>query len=107
MEFETDQTVTMLVAFYRDDHIRYAKAPRLEVDASANEYGQAEPLLTNAIRLADMPLANVHGYQFEAGKHKILLPKGYISVLGFTADNINTRNAALEGADEAVDWLFY
>ncbi len=107
ISFETEQPVTMLVAFYRDDHIRYAKAPRLEVDASANEYGQAEPILTNAIRLADMPLANVHGYQFAAGKHTILLPKGYISVLGFTADNITPRNAALEGAEEAADWLFY
>ena len=105
--FETEQPVTMLVAYYRDDHIRYAKAPKLEVDASANEYGQAEPVLTNAIKLADMPLANVHSYTFDAGKHTILLPKGYISVLGFTADNITSRNAALEGADEAVDWLFY
>lgn len=107
ISFETSEPVTMLVAFYRDDHIRYAKAPRLEIDASANEYGQAEPVLTNAIRLTDMPLANVHGYQFTAGKHTILLPKGYVSVLGFTNDTVTPRNAALEGADEAVDWLFY
>lgn len=107
IEFEAKEPVTMLVGYFRDDHRRFAKAPRLETDASANEYGQAEPLLANAIRLENMPLANVHGYQFEAGKHKLLLPKGYIAVLGFTSDEVKARNAALEGADEAMDWLFY
>ena len=105
--FETTEPVTMLTAYYRDDHIRFAKAPKLEVDASANEYGQAEPVLTNAIHLKDLALANVHAYHFAAGKHSILLPKGYISVLGFTNEEVKERNAALEGADEAVDWLFY
>ena len=54
-----------------------------------------------------MPLANIHAYHFNAGKHTLLLPKGYTLVLGFTDTELKARNAALEGTDEAMDWLFY
>ena len=46
--------------------------------------GQAEPVLTNAVRINGMPLANVHAYSFPVGKHTLMLPKGYLQVLGFT-----------------------
>ena len=73
----------------------------------ANEYGQAEPVLTNAIHLEGMPLANVHAYSFEAGSHTLLLPTGMALVLGFTDSSVTARNAALDGSDDAMDWLFY
>ncbi len=107
LEFTCEGAVTLLVGYYKDDQKRYAKAPRLETDASANDYGQAEPVLTNAIHLANMPLANVHAYRFGAGKHTLLLPKGELLLLGFTDSSIQTRNASLEGNDETMDWLFY
>lgn len=107
IEFESDKPVSLLVAYFRDDQRKYAKKPTLETDAAANDYGQAEPKLTNAIRLHGFPLADVHAYQFDAGKHKILLPKGYLMVLGVTDSTIKPRNASLAGADETVDWLFY
>lgn len=107
IEFVCDNSVSLLVGYFRDDQRKYAKKPTLETDAAANDYGQAEPKLTNAIRLNGFPLADVHAYHFNAGKHKILLPKGYLIVLGFTDSPITPRNAGLAGADEAVDWLFY
>ncbi|MDE5828064.1 MAG: hypothetical protein K2H57_10870 [Duncaniella sp.] len=107
LEFECSEPVKLLVAYFKDDQKKYAKAPKLETDATANEYGQAEPVLTNAIHLDKMPLANIHAYNFAPGKHSLNLPKGYALVLGFTSDNITPRNAALAGADEAMDWLFY
>lgn len=107
LEFTCEGTVNLLVGYYKDDQKKYAKAPRLENDASANDYGQAEPVLTNAIHLTDMPLANVHAYRFDAGTHTLLLPKGWLLVLGFTDTTIATRNASLEGNDETMDWLFY
>jgi len=108
IEFETQEPVTLLVGYFRDDQRKFAKAPKLEIDAAANEYGQAEPKLINAIRINNMPLANVHPYSFGAGKHKLLLPKGYLIVLGFTnKKDMVTRNAGLAGAEETVDWLFY
>lgn len=107
VEFEAAAPVQLLVGYFRDDQRKYAKAPKLEIDASANEYGQAEPVLTNAIRIDGLPLANVHAYHFAAGKHKLLLPQGYALVLGFTEAKITTRNAGLAGAEETMDWLFY
>ena len=107
IEFEAKEPVKLLVGYFRDDQKKYAKAPKLETDAAANEYGQAEAKLTNAIRIDGMPLADVHAYHFPAGKHKLLLPKGYLMVFGFTSADITPRNAALAGAEETMDWLFY
>ncbi len=107
LTFENAEPVKLLVAYFKDDQKKYAKAPKLETDATANEYGQAEPVLTSAIHLDKMPLANIHAYSFAPGKHSLNLPKGYALVLGFTSDNITPRNAALAGEDEAMDWLFY
>jgi len=52
---------------------------------------------------------NVHIYNFKAGKHKLLLPKGLCLVLGFTNGDITMRNAGLVGTDDedTVDWMFY
>ena len=105
--FETNAPVKLLVAYFKDDQKKYAKAPKLEIDASANDYGQAEPVLTNAVRINGMPLANVHAYSFPAGKHTLMLPKGYLQVLGFTAAETKVRNAGLAGDEETMDWLFY
>ena len=105
--FETDAPVKLLVAYFKDDQKKNAKAPKLEIDAPANDYGQAEPVLTNAVRINGMPLANVHAYSFPAGKHTLMLPKGYLQVLGFTAADTKVRNAGLAGDEETMDWLFY
>ncbi len=107
VEFETSKPVSLLVGYFRDDQKKYARAPKLETDASANDYGQAEPLITNAIRVDGLPLVNIHAYSFAPGNHKLLLPKGLILVAGFTSSEIEPYNAGLAGGDETVDWLFY
>ena len=104
--FDTDSPVKFLVGFFQDDDPKWAKPPKLEVDATGNEYGQAEPVLTNAITLLQMPPVNIHAYHFTAGHHTINLPKGIIMVAGFTADDIKPRDAGLQGAADEVDWLF-
>ena len=106
VEFSCDKPVKLLVGFFQDDDHKWAKPPKLEIDATGNEYGQAEPILTNAIALRQMPPANVHAYHFTAGHHTINLPKGIIMVLGFTADDIKPRDVGLQGAGDEVDWLF-
>lgn len=107
LDFEAKEPLKILVAFFRDDQSKYAKAPKLETDATANEYGQAEPQLQNAIHLTGLPLANVHTYQFEAGHHMLNLPAGYLLVLGLTNSEVKARNVGLGGNEDAVDWLFY
>lgn len=107
IEFDASKPVHLLVGYFRDDQRKYAAAPKLETDASANDYGQAEPVLTSALRIEGMPQVNVHKYDFEAGHHVLLLPKGFLLVLGYTNDNIRSRDAGLSGTDKAIDWLFY
>ena len=105
--FTADKPVTLLVGFFRDDQTKYAKAPRLEIDATASEYGQQDPCFTSAIRIKGMPQVNIHPYHLTAGTHELHLPKGFLLVLGATTDKISPRDAALSGADSSIDWLFY
>lgn len=107
IEFETDKPVKILVGYFKDEQDKYAQAPKLEIDATANEYGQAEPYLSNSIRLANMPLVNVHAYHFGAGHHKLNMPNGFLLVLGATNDELEPRNVGLNGGAKSVDWLFY
>ena len=106
IEFSSERPVQMLVGFFQDDDPKWARPPKLETDATGNEYGQAEPLLTNAISIAQMPPVNIHAYHFLAGHQLINLPKGIIMVAGFTSDTLKPRDAGLQGAGDEVDWLF-
>ena len=104
--FTCDKPVSMLVGFFVDDDTKYAKPPKLETDATGNEYGQAEPIITNAVNMTGMPKVNIHAYHLAAGHHVINLPKGIIMVAGFTSSEIKPRDAGLQGAGDEVDWLF-
>jgi len=107
LTFSTAKPIKLLVGYFRDDQMKYAKAPKLETDATANDYGQAEPAYTAAVKINGMPQVNVHTYSFAAGNHTLLLPKGYLLLLGATSDEVKPRDVALSGNDEAIDWLFY
>ena len=104
--FETDRPVKLLVGFFQDDDPKWAKPPKLETDATGNEYGQAEPVLVNAIAIEQMPKVNIHAYSLPAGRHTLRLPKGILIVAGFTDSDIRPRDCALNGPSTEVDWLF-
>lgn len=106
VEFESKKPVKLLVGFFVDDQTKFARPPKLETDATGNEYGQAEPVISNGLILTQMPIANIHAYHFPAGHHVINLPKGIIMVAGFTGSEIKIRDAKLNGAGTEVDWLF-
>ena len=106
IEFECDKPVKVLVGLFKDDDPKWAKAPKLEIDATGNEYGQAEPILTNAISIVQMPKVNIHTYSLPADQHTLRLPKGILIVAGFTSDNIKPRDCGLNGPSSEVDWLF-
>lgn len=84
-------------------------APVLETNASANQYGQAEPVLMNALAIENQPAVNIHAYSFPAGRHTVSLGKGICLILGFTQSDIEFRNVGLMDDDftASVDWLFY
>jgi hypothetical protein len=104
--FESEKPVKVLVGLFKDDDKKFAKAPKLEIDATGNEYGQAEPILTNAISIVQMPKVNIHQYSLPAGRHTLRLPKGILMVAGFTDSSITPRNCGLNGPSSEVDWLF-
>ena len=106
IEYESDQPVRLLVGLFKDDDPKWAKAPKLEIDATGNEYGQAEPILTNAISIVQMPKVNIHQYSLPAGRNTIRLPKGILMVAGFTQSDIKPRDCGLSGPSSEVDWLF-
>lgn len=105
--FSCERPVKLLVGYFKGDNKRFAHAPKLETDATANDYNQAEPLLTNAVSVKGWALTNIHPYHFEAGTHSVTLPRGYLLVLGFTESDVKARNVGLAGSDEMPDWLFY
>ena len=106
VEFETDKPVKMLVGFFIDDQNKFASPPKLETDATGNEFGQAEPVISNAISMSNMPIVNIHAYHLNPGHHTIRLPKGIIMVAGFTSTDLKIRDARLNGLSNEVDWLF-
>ena len=106
VEFESKKPVKMLVGFFIDEDNKYAAPPKLETDATGNDYGQAEAILSNAIALKLSPKVNVHAYHFAAGHHTINLPRGIILVAGFTETDLRPRDVGLNGAGDEVDWLF-
>jgi len=106
IEVDVIRPVKMLVGFYQDDDPKWARPPKLEVDATGNEYGQAEAVLTAGAALTGMPVANIHAYHLTPGHHKLYLPKGIIMVAGFTDSNLRPRDVGINGASTDVDWLF-
>ena len=106
IEYESDKPVKLLVGLFQDEDKKFAKAPKLEIDATGNEYGQAEPLLTNAITIVQMPKLHIHQYTLPAGCQTLSLPKGILMVAGFTNSDIKSRDCGLNGPSGEVDWLF-
>lgn len=111
IRFEARRPVQVLVGYLNSERREFAKAPALETDASANQYGQADVKITNALEIPRRATVNIHSYTFPAGKNTLNLGKGGLLVLGFIDANqkIVPHNAAIGGADigNKVDWLFY
>lgn len=108
VNFENKQPVKVLVAYFNQKDPGYLLPPQLEIDASANNYGQAEIKISNALVLNGFPPANVHAYSFPAGTNTLSLAKGACLVLGFIPDGQELRifNAGLDGRGKDIDWLF-
>ena len=110
ISFTTAEPVDLLIGFF--NHKKgsdFAPAPQLETDASANDYGQAEPRITNALVIAGMPPVNIHAWSFQPGTHTLELGKGLCLILGFAKPQPNRKpfDAALnEPGKKNLDWLF-
>ncbi|WP_256012345.1 alpha-d-galacturonidase [Desertivirga xinjiangensis] len=108
IKFSTSKPVKLLIGYFNKLDNAFARAPELETDASANDYGQGEIKISNATLIDGMPPVNVHSYAFAAGTHTLNLPKGSLLVLGFIDGNkeIKIYNAGLGAHGKEIDWLF-
>ena len=111
IQFSTKKPVQLVVGFFNQKSPRYLPTPTLEIDASANDYGQADSKISNAVAIAGMPPVNVHTYSFKPGTHTLNLARGACVILGFVeaSQPVPTYNAGLGGAGgqgKEIDWLF-
>ncbi len=114
--FESSQPVKVLVGYFKTQRAAFTsdtvflKAPELETNASADDYGQAEIKISNAISIEGLPPVNVHSYSFKAGKNTLKLEKGVCLILGFVKGDqiIPVYDAGLmsDARNKNIDWLF-
>lgn len=110
IRFQSHVPVKILVGFFKTKDTKYCGAPDLEHDASANDFGQSEIKIANALKLGGLPGVNIHSYSFSAGTHTLSLAKGTALVLGIIGDNTPIRlyDAGIgeSGNKKDIDWLF-
>jgi hypothetical protein len=107
--FANSKPVKVLVGFFDHKSSLYLKAPELETNASANDYGQSEIKISNALVIPGMPAVNIHTYSFKAGTNTLVLAKGVCLVLGFVKEEepMKVYDALLnEPGKKNIDWLF-
>jgi hypothetical protein len=110
IQFSNTKPVKVLVGFFNSPDKRFLQPPQLETDASANDYGQAEPKIRNALLVSGMPPVNVHGYSFKPGTNTLSLAKGACLILGFVDDEqkipVYDTGLVPGGVKRELDWLF-
>ena len=110
VHFKNNKPVNVLVGYFATDNKDFMRAPSLETNAHANDRGQAEIKIANAMDVQDLPPVNICTYNFEPGENVLELDRGIGLVLGFTdaAQKIMPRDAGFGIAQkDGVDWLFY
>jgi hypothetical protein len=110
LTFTSDAPVKILVGFFNSKDPLYLQAPQLETNASANDHGQAETVIANAVVIKGMPPVNIHTYSFGKGTNELKLAKGVCVVLGIVKGDqaIPVYDAGLTeaGIKKEIDWLF-
>lgn len=111
IKFSNKRPVKVLVGFFNAKNASlFLQPPQLETDASANDFGQAEIKIANALIISGMPPVNIHSYTFPAGTNELVLGKGACLVLGFIDDSQPLRpydaGLAPGGVKKELDWLF-
>lgn len=116
ISFSNKKPVKVLVGFFKPQKAAftvdttYLKQPELETNASANDYGQADTKIANAMIVPGMPQLHVHSYDFKPGNNTLKLARGVALILGFidAGAPLPVYDAGLyeSGNRKQVDWLF-
>lgn len=111
LHFKTEKPVKILVGYFNTNSYTVLEPPTLETNAYANDRGQADIKIANAMLVPGLYPVNVYSYRYEPGEHKLVLGKGRVLILGFIDGNedIVIHDAGITNTEDgmAVDWLFY
>ncbi|MEL0456063.1 hypothetical protein WJN01_07485 [Flavobacteriaceae bacterium SZ-1-7] len=111
LHFKIGKSVKILVGYFNTNSYTVLEPPTLETNAQANDRGQADIKIANAMLIPGLYPVNVYSYLYEPGEHKLVLGKGRVLILGFIDgdENIAIHDAGLNNLEDgmAVDWLFY
>jgi hypothetical protein len=108
LKFSATTPVNILVGYFNTKEPGYLKEPELETNAGANDYGQSEIKIANAIIVNGIAV-NIHSFSFAAGTHELVLAKGACLIVGVTAQSqvIKPYDAGLNDPyTKNIDWLF-
>lgn len=109
--FKTDKPVKIVVGYFNTNSYTALRPPTLETNANANDRGQADIKIANALRMDGLYPVNVYTYAYEAGEHELKLGKGRVLILGAIAGDteIKMHDAGITDTQDGapVDWLFY
>jgi len=110
LRFRNVQPVKVLVGYFNTNSYAVLQPPTLETNAAANDRGQADIYIANAMMVQGLHPVNVYTYTFDTGENELILDKGLALILGFIGSDteINPYDAG-KGQEEGktVDWLFY
>ncbi len=111
LRFKNKEPVKILVGYFNTNSYTVLRPPTLETNAAANDRGQADIKIANALKLDGLYPVNVYTYKYEAGENELKLGKGRVLILGFIDGNTNIpiHDAGLSDKTDGVpvDWLFY
>lgn len=111
LKFRCDRPVKVLVGYFNTNSYSVLAPPTLETNANANDRGQADIKIANALLIPGLYPVNVYNYRYEAGEHELVLGKGRVLILGFIDGNreipIHDAGMTREEGGPTVDWLFY
>lgn len=110
IEFTSAQPVKVLVGFYNEKSPALLTPPDLEHDVSANDFGQSEIKIANALLASSFAPVNIHSYSFPKGRNRLSLAKGACVIIGFVDANDQVRlydaGIGVQGNKKDIDWLF-
>ncbi len=111
LDFSCDQPVKILVGYFNTNSYTVLRPPTLETNAHANDHGEADIKIANALDVPGLYPVNVYTYTYPAGRHQLKLGKGRVLILGFMDGNknipIHDAGIGVEEGEASVDWLFY
>lgn len=111
LRFSCKKPVKVVVGYFNGNSLTILPPPTLETNALANDRGQADIRIANAMLVKGLYPVNVYTYNYEAGDNELALGKGRVLILGFidASEEIKTHDAGISASEDGVpvDWLFY